>query len=414
MKVRVGITAPLVLENSFKKGILYLPMFSERNFAVPDEAQHAVWIESTNKLSSLVKGLNQGLGANGAFALRGNINDQALRQRVRIGVERNSGITSAYTANTPGEGFIIQRIISDNQPAIKRLILVIDGSAALRDISRSMPEMLASLPDGTGLDLLVADDELRMKNFPPGVGRGPKVKTWMKSIRFRGGMDNVPALVKAVETAGEETNSLILWIHGPQPVLLSAPDPLEQWFDRSRGAVLIHEYQVTPGPNLFAEQLGRNMDSLNWSGDCQGDLRQFLEVCTGKRKAVDLRREETRSVSSSGTAVRTSNHLARLWANDQVAKLTRTGKAKDWEQAVKIAAAYQIVTPVSGAVVLESQAQYKEAGLKPVDSDAVPTVPEPELPLLLILVSLLLGGYLFMRKRAGMKSKMRQSYAPKV
>ena len=39
---------------------------------------------------------------------------------------------------------------------------------------------------------------------------------------------------------------------------------------------------------------------------------------------------------------------------------------------------YQLVTPVSGAVVLETQAQYDQAGLKPVDPDSVPIVPEPE------------------------------------
>lgn len=49
--------------------------------------------------------------------------------------------------------------------------------------------------------------------------------------------------------------------------------------------------------------------------------------------------------------------------------------------ATVIAAAYGIVTPLSGAVVLETAQQYQQAGLAPADplnQDSVPTIPEPE------------------------------------
>ena len=36
--------------------------------------------------------------------------------------------------------------------------------------------------------------------------------------------------------------------------------------------------------------------------------------------------------------------------------------------ALALAMKYQLVTPISGAVVLETQAQYDAAGLQPVDS----------------------------------------------
>ena len=43
------------------------------------------------------------------------------------------------------------------------------------------------------------------------------------------------------------------------------------------------------------------------------------------------------------------------------------------------------MTPVSGAVVLENDQQYKDAGLEPPGDVAVPTIPEPEVWALLLV-----------------------------
>ena len=71
-----------------------------------------------------------------------------------------------------------------------------------------------------------------------------------------------------------------------------------------------------------------------------------------------------------------SDHIARLWANERVLELMRNGSG-DRAEAVALAARYRLVTPVSGAVVLENKQQYEAAQLKPVDQATVPTVPEP-------------------------------------
>jgi hypothetical protein len=63
-----------------------------------------------------------------------------------------------------------------------------------------------------------------------------------------------------------------------------------------------------------------------------------------------------------------------------------SGDAKARDQAVALAAAYRLVTPVSGAVVLETRADYVANGLTPPDAAAVPTIPEPATWALLLLV----------------------------
>ena len=75
-------------------------------------------------------------------------------------------------------------------------------------------------------------------------------------------------------------------------------------------------------------------------------------------------------------------HLARLWAAEEVSRLCDARHSTD---AMQLAARYQLVTPVSGAVVLETQAQYQRAGLQPAPPETVPMVPEPSPVGLLIL-----------------------------
>jgi hypothetical protein len=70
------------------------------------------------------------------------------------------------------------------------------------------------------------------------------------------------------------------------------------------------------------------------------------------------------------------------------------------EAAVELARRYQLVTPVSGAVVLETRAQFEQAGLQAVDSNSVPSVPEPGVIILLLAGAGILGLRFALRRRA--------------
>jgi hypothetical protein len=75
-----------------------------------------------------------------------------------------------------------------------------------------------------------------------------------------------------------------------------------------------------------------------------------------------------------------------------VLELMRTDPTGNRAAAVALASRYHLVTPVSGAVVLETQQQYDESRLTPVSQAqaTVPTVPEPhEWALLLVACAML-------------------------
>src|SRR5262249_31550802 len=101
-----------------------------------------------------------------------------------------------------------------------------------------------------------------------------------------------------------------------------------------------------------------------------------------------------------GNSKETSKHLARLWASGEVINLLRRGDDKSFDDATKLAANYQLVTPLTGAVVLETQEQYQRAGLEPVKSGTVPTIPEPEEWLLMLSALAVLSWILFRRRFA--------------
>jgi hypothetical protein len=88
---------------------------------------------------------------------------------------------------------------------------------------------------------------------------------------------------------------------------------------------------------------------------------------------------------------RVGKHLERLWARDEAGRLA---SRRESAEAVKLAALNQLVTPLTGAVVLETKAQYDRHNLKPADPMTVPVIPEPSAFNLVVLaaICLLLSG----------------------
>ena len=77
-----------------------------------------------------------------------------------------------------------------------------------------------------------------------------------------------------------------------------------------------------------------------------------------------------------------NKHLLKLWAKEEVIRLLAQRQAA---QAIELASQYQIVTPVSGAVVLETKQPYDQAGLTPAASETVPVISEPQTLILMVL-----------------------------
>jgi hypothetical protein len=97
MKIRFGITAPLTLEDR-SSGLLRLPHFLDRNFGVPDDSAHAIWIEAKNPLRMQGGKLLEEHPRAGLYAVRGELKDAELSASAAVlRTIRSVEVTEAWT-----------------------------------------------------------------------------------------------------------------------------------------------------------------------------------------------------------------------------------------------------------------------------------------------------------------------------
>lgn len=395
MKVRIGITAPLVL-GSFGRGAFQWPEFLERNFKLAPEFKHAVWLESPMKISSVNSALVAAQDAK-KFSLHGNLADGSLGG---VLVDRPAETRAVWTHALAAGQIIRQRIEESTEPAASRVILVIDGSAGMAQWAGSLSEAAEQIPSGTELAVVMADDSAAASAVPAGVDQQTisRIASRLKHFHFSGGCDNLPALEQAWDLAAAADHGAVIWIHDAQPVLLSPADSLRQRMERAGKSVPIFDLQLRAGPNRIAEQLdGLTMfKAVPKMGGTPGDeLKKEFDALEGKIRPLEFIRDCVTNSTADGPQV--GRHIERLWARDEAARLASARRAAD---ASKLAAGHQLVTPFSGAVVLETKQQYAQNGLTPAAAETVPSIPEPSTWALLAVGSALVLWRVSRRKSA--------------
>lgn len=399
MKIRLGISTPMTV-NSQGEAQLQLPAFSERNFELGTSLPHAVWIESSTPLKGDA-GLVAERTSAGLFALRGNASEPQPGQAAHVvtapGVQP---VPMAWGDDDKGKAgnIVVQKrsLVAASAPA--RVALVLDGSASMREAARQLAGALADYPQNVELALVVAGDGLPVL-FPHDRARPSATTDYLMRQDYVGGRDSSAALALAWDWAGQVKGGSLVWIHGAQPVLLGASNDLAQRIERRAGQVQLVDVTAARGANLIAQQLDgvKGVTRIAAIGTLDEQMRTLFRQWKPGATVQRITRERMPAAGSWALSAKTSPHLARLWAADEVASINARPDGHD--AAVKLASLYQLVTPVSGAVVLETEKESQQAGLQPVPPGSVPTIPEPE-TWMLIVVSLMALGFWHRRRRA--------------
>jgi hypothetical protein len=406
MKIRIGITAPLPLK-SREVALLKLPSFIERNFEISENIKHSVWLESKRSMEISNKTLKIEEPKPELYALRGELTDAELATpETVIQLNRGLDILQAWTKDphSKKEEVVEQTIQEKEAFLFKRIVLVVDTARSMRDYITEIADALPTLSDNIEVGLVLASNgNVQMPGSMQVSSRNlyRSISDQLKGLHIEGGADNITALNRAWDLAAGSSESAIVWIHGPQPVLLERLDSLEQKWERRSNGPHLFDIQVTNGSNRIAQGFDHveNVKLVHRSGRLREDLEKLFSSLSGRSNQFHFVREkkERSKLNVNATSKETSTHLARLWAHDEV--LRQLSLKKGTDEAIKLAALYQLVTPVSGAVVLETAEQYERAGLKPVEPGSVPTIPEPEI-VLLVLIATLSIAYALYRKRA--------------
>ena len=363
MKIRLGITVPLVLESRSHARLL-LPHFEDRNFRIPDLVNHKIWFEATRPIATEYDGLYYSQMPNDSFVLGGQITDDDLSRPERsLLISRLDRDTGTWSRN-PFElsDYIVKQWIEERTPAhLRRIVLVVDTSASMADWEPQINAALGVLPRDIDLKLVLADaewlHEIQQREARDVTGLD-LASILLASATFTGGADNAPALQRAWDLAAETPgNNAIVWIHNPQLVQLDSIQELRRrWQSRPYGS-LLYSVQTSKGSDEIAKRLDgiNEVKSVIRMGTLRGDLERLFRQLSGQTKTFEFVRSAKHSELPEETeGYRTSDQLAKLWANDEVVRLLDARDESSNKTASELAMRYQLVTSVSDAAVRNS------------------------------------------------------------
>lgn len=372
MKVRLGITGPLRV-TSEKTVAMDWPRLLETNFESGNALRHVAWIESSVPIN----------GGTNTFRQEMNDADFAKAGSLQMAAPALASETLFQDSSDPAFA-IQQRVQKLTIPKDSRLFVVIDGSAGVKPHGDAIAKSLASARNIASV-IFAGDEPQRWDGASP-------LGEWVNDRKFRGGCDNVPALAQAWDESVASPGASLLWIHGTQPILLSRVEALALRLKRAGVKTSLHDLPVAIGPNRVLAELD---GAAEWARVGAGSsVEEKLGNFLADRWVVTRERIE-RPENATVTPV-PNRDLLRLWGRDEIERVRHNPAQR--EQAVKLAQKLQLVTPVSGAVVLERKEQYDRHGLQPADPATVPAVPEPASATLLALAT---AGLLARRRRSG-------------
>ena len=173
-----------------------------------EKAREARKLEEENKNSEQVVVM-----LNGSKGVGNQLDDVAKALKVR-----NQRSRAKILVKEVPPQYVCERVSRTSAPAPKHLVVVVDGSSGMKKTLEQVKQGLAKLPTNVPASLMIASQEQPelIKAVP--LAKGLKD---MERAAFVGGQDNLEAVVAAAEEAGKSEGGVVLWIHGPQPVLNS-------------------------------------------------------------------------------------------------------------------------------------------------------------------------------------------------
>ena len=399
MKIRFGITAPMNMTD-LTHGRFRLPAILERNFNLQDKLKHGVWIESRSQLSGAEDLFKHSMLKEGDHALHGELMDRDLIDPdATILMERPDAVQQVWTdAMKPGH-VILQELKAAPSEPTDMTVIVVDGSVSMSKYANEVRQAITDLTSMSEVWVAIASDQ----QSPFNIDGAPRFLPLDEALRhfedfkFRGGQDNIAYLLQAWDRALEMGANNVWWLHGPQPVLIGNSASLLQRMERTRGNIVLHAASMEPGPNRVLEALdGWHIRRVPRYESVVEHLSSWIKEPGKLNPETGFRRVmlDKNSITNLDERTRVSRHIERLWARDEVLQLKNSRKT---EAATELATTHQLVTPLTGAVVLETLEQFEEMGLSPVPLETVPSIPEPGSVVLWILGAMTL--ILRLRKR---------------
>lgn len=253
--------------------------------------------------------------------------------------------------------FVAQSIHEVTSKAPNRVVVVLDGSLSVKSRLPEIKKALQSIPQTVPVSIMVAsqEDELLAKPTPLS-----QALSELDKVQFQGGQNNLKAVVRAAEVAGQAKGGVVLWIHGAQPALFpniyilspfaSKPSFYEVSLDSGETDTLEYFKNHSEISGFFPVLAGHNLT---------GNLRDFfMKWQPGRREfqshynSINALAKTSKPSQIQMLSGREERELVLLNAGKTIESLI---KQKRYDRAAILALQYKIVTPVSCAVILDEQ-----------------------------------------------------------
>lgn len=393
-KVRLHIATPLVVASNHEESLL-LPTFEERNFAIT--VPHKLQLQSKQQFA-----FSQSDGTSGANLTNANLSgssnklamdvDNAILSRFdgQIRIKTDSPASQDSTAskeskessapdnpNDPNtrleltirppeshtearQAFYthlpeqdLNRTSYASRPASnrsnndkkKKLTVVIDKSITMAPYISEIVNGLKTAPADLNVSVVNVGDEFDYlcDESEPGSSEYTNALARVAELKCEGGRSGACALENVF--ARSEAPGAVLWIHAAQP-LANSPTPTMKGRLLTSRSPLLYDLQVASGPNtILANSYDYpGLDRVVRSGSLSHDVADFLDnYAEGRIK---------RCATTFG--VRTAGNAPPEVAQVQAFKLALARyQHHDRSGAYELAKRYQLVTPVSSAVVTD-------------------------------------------------------------
>lgn len=410
--VKLQIAAPMSIPTD-KQASLMMPAFLERNFQVDSPVK--VDIKSSGPLIAGALKITQAEVAQAnevrtdsvvpdemkpSYELKGDIeNAQLACFNAVISAARNSTNNSVSYAGNELPGLKITRNLRPaSYPGISSLLIVIDGSASMQQSFAQIAEAIKAVPPSMSVQIKVVGDTT--SELYSGLQRGNSgdvlnAAERLKEMKGEGGQDDSATLNDALSLAAMTNRMSVLWIHAAQPMTSENTANVQACLKRS-DRPLLFDMQVMAGPNelLNGVNTPKSLVRVERTGNLKTDLISFFNACsntgasqnTGPSSSTDVspipiaglgpvpNREpeyvftqgansnELPSALPGGTG---DKRLAQIWANQRIAEdLQNPTQASSSEPSV-LAQAFQIISPVSSAIVTDPEEKTLASAVKP-------------------------------------------------
>lgn len=353
LKVSVSITEPIKIDAA-NKATLGIPHFIDSNFALA--GQHQLRLRSPQPMQSTLKSIKSDVTADGASTLSGDLAEADISNSTfSVRLAQPQSFQYSVAGDKYSGGYIVQERKERAVSAPKHLVVVVDASERMKKHCAEVVAALKKIPAEIKTSVLLAGDRDDAKALP--LEDALKV---LKEENFVGGQDNLHGIVAGAELAGESSGGAVMWIHGPQPgfndeMYIMAPYAVAPKFYE-----LALDDCLTDANEFFKNhrEIGP-FTAVERGGPLQDDLESFFTkwVSGARQTYIDSHRVAQLPAGAlaiqSQLSIQENNEVAILQASTEVRKLIAQGKLTD---AAKLGIRYHIVTPVSGAAVMQRQA----------------------------------------------------------